>query len=87
MSKPAPRRYVDIIIAADQADAKAYADKHGHWPYFAVTPRSIIGARGRTGPVYATRKARLHPAYERMRDESAPAGATLPRRARDRRIA
>lgn len=76
-----------IILATDQADGHTYADRHGHWPRIVITPRSIYQARGRTGPVYATRKARLHPTYERMRTEAAPCGATLPRNTRDRRIA
>lgn len=80
-------RPVAIIIAADQADGHAYADQHGHWPRIVITPRSIYQARGRVGPVYATRRARLHPAYEQMKTEAAPCGRTLPRKSRDRRIA
>ncbi|GAB2558711.1 hypothetical protein [Leucobacter ruminantium] len=86
MTKRTQARAVDIIIAVDQTDARAYADKHGHWPHVAVTPRSMLGARGRVAPVYATRKARLHPRYADMLAEAKPAGATIPRRARDRRV-
>lgn len=83
----APPRAADVIIAVDHTDAKAYADKHGMWPYIAVTPRNPYAARGRSAPVYATRKARLHPRYAQLLADSKPAGADLPRRARDRRVA
>ncbi|MBL5972442.1 MAG: hypothetical protein D3X82_01330 [Candidatus Leucobacter sulfamidivorax] len=80
-------RPVAIILAADQADGHAYADHHGHWPRIVITPRSIAQVRGRVGPVYATRKARLLASYPLMRDTAAPCGHTLPRTKRDRRIA
>ena len=80
-------RPVAIIIAADQADGHTYADRHGHWPRIVITPRSIAQARGRVGPVYATRKARLLASYPLMRDTAAPCGRTMPRKSRDRRIA
>lgn len=93
MNRALPRRQqtsvrtVNIIIAVDQADARAYADRHGHWPYIAVTPRSPYGARGRIAPVYATRKARTHARYASLLADAAPAGATIPRTSRDRRVA
>ncbi len=83
----ATTRAADIILAVDQADARAYADRHGHWPYIAVTPRSPYAARGRTAPVYATRKVRAHARYTALLAEAAPAGITIPRGSRDRRVA
>lgn len=87
LSSSTRREPAPIILAADQADGQAYADRHGHTRPIIITPRSIARARGRIGPVYATRCARLLASYERMRDTAAPCGATLPRRSRDRRIA
>ena len=87
-AKPTVERPADIVIAADQADGRAYADKHGHnKSAIIVTPRSPYAARGRTGPVYATRRARLHHAYYSLLAECKPCGVTLPRQSRDRRVA
>lgn len=87
-AKPERSPYRDIIIAADQADGRAYAKKHGHGPLVIyVTPRSRIAARGWQGPVYATRKARLHPKYAQLLTDAAPCGLMLPRTSRDRRVA
>lgn len=80
--------YRDIIIAVDQADGRAYADKHGHGTrVIYLTPRSPIAARGWQGPVYATRKARQHPKYQQLLADAAPSGYLLPRTSRDRRVA
>lgn len=76
-----------LILAADQADAAAYAETHQHGNYIAITPRSIVQVRGRTGPVYATRRARTHARYREMLQEAKPCGAAIPRTPRDRRVA
>lgn len=85
--REAPPKVLPIIIAADQADARAYAERHGETTHIAVTPRSMVHARGRLGPVYATRKARLHPRYADMLQDARPCGLLIPRKPRDRRVA
>ena len=81
-------RPADIILAETQADGRKYADRHGHRKTAVIiTPRSIPNLRGRTGPVYATRKIRSHSRYRDMLDLAISCGLTLPRMARDRRVA
>lgn len=86
--KGKPSRPADIILASDIANGLAYADRHGHGTNtIIVTPRSIARLRGRIGAVYATRKARTHPRYADMLTVARACGATLPRKAKDRRVA
>ena len=84
--RPAKAPNPVIILAVGQADAAAYATRHGETRYIAITPRNIAQARGRVAEVYATRRARLHARYADMIKVAAPCGETLPRRSRDRRV-
>ena len=68
-----------IIIAVSMLDGDEYARSRAWLQYVTVTPRSAWVARGRTGPVFATKAAVDHIDYARMLDATSPCAETVDR--------